>query len=851
MSKIVHLIFNEVSLTVVGAIPELCDLLTYVHRSIDMETRGRPITSAPRAMFEMGEPYKGRPVLHTYQGLMGYVVACLQDNGCEIKYRDNRNVFPTPLLHKMFGFRFSQSTMLTQALVQQKSGLIGAPTRYGKCLGRGTLVMMATGFTKPVEDIKEGELVMGHDGTPRRVVGVVQGRDLMYRITPNSGGDIWTCTQDHILCLWRTPQGSPKKSPNKDGKEYLFSARQTAEGTKTFKHFHKLVRRGVDYPHKASEVDPYIYGLWLGDGSFNEPQITTADAAVARAFLRYAAANGMGWRVNKKPGNKARTYVLSKGIGYRWKGLNKTDGSRCCAFASFVRKSSKPEGKRIDPVYLFNSRAIRLELLAGLIDSDGYAVNKKVFEITTKWEGLRDDILRLARSVGFLASSRFVEKSCPTANGIFTGRYHSICISGNLEDVPVRLERKKIKDLKHRRNPLISGFSIEETGEDDYFGFELEGPDKLFLLGDFTVTHNSTLLLNTIRAFPGLKTVVTAPGIDLLQQLQEELTLALPYREVKGIYTGSHGKQQSDHGVTVVSMDSLEKCDFLGTKLVLIDEPHSIVTESRACLLHGFLNARRIGFGATLSGRFDKADIMIQALIGPVLANKTYIEARDEGAVCPLEVCVLNLPITAFAGVDRDAAYREAVVHNPQFKAAVADICLRALPADWQTLIFITTETQAKGLLEVIPHGTIAMGKLLNKAERKAMTARVKNNEIKRSICSNIYSTGTTFHEVRAMVNCGLGGGSISCVQKPGRLAEIRPGKKCGVVVDFAWKVKASGFPRMLDPEDALRMIPGNEAWKDVVRDSQSRLKVYREKGYNITYHDSVDSIRDYVAGCV
>lgn len=490
MSKIVHLIFNEVSLTVVGAIPELCDLLTYVHRSIDMETRGRPITSAPRAMFEIGEPYKGRPVLHTYQGLMGYVVDCLQHHGCEIKYRDNRNVFPAPLFHKMFGFRFSQSSMLTQALAQQKSGLIGAPTRYGK----------------------------------------------------------------------------------------------------------------------------------------------------------------------------------------------------------------------------------------------------------------------------------------------------------------------------------------------------------------------STLLLNTIRAFPGIKTVVTAPGIDLLEQLQEELTVALPHREVKGIYTGSHGKQQSDHGVTVVSMDSLEKCDFLGTKLVLVDEPHSIVTESRACFLHGFLNARRIGFGATLSGRFDKADIMIQALIGPALANKTYVEARDEGAVCPIEVCVLNLPMQAFSGVDRDAAYRAAVVHNPQFKEAVADICLRALPSDWQTLVFISTEVQAKGLQEVMPHGTIAMGKLLNKAERKAMTARVKNNEIKRCICSNIYSTGTTFHEARAMVNCGLGGGSISCVQKPGRLAEIRPGKKCGVVVDFAWKVKASGFPSLLDPDDALRMVPGNEAWKDVVRDSQSRLKVYREKGYNITYHDSVDSIRDCVA---
>jgi len=499
-------------------------MLHYQHRSIDQEQAGRPITTETLCLFNVLAPGpNGERIIQTFQGLLDDVIACCHRSGRNTKVHDTRLKFPMPALHLMHGFRFSQRDLLTTALLQNRSGLIGAPTRYGKCLGLGTPVMMFTGYTKPVEQIQEGDFVMGHDGTPRRVVGVVKGRDQMYRITPNSGGDSWVCTQDHVLCLWRTPQGSRKKSPKKDRKEYLFTAAQVARSSKTFKHLHKLVRRSINYTEGPLVVDPYIYGLWLGDGTSDGPAITTADAKVAWDFIRYAKRNGMGWRSTKQPNNKSRVYTISKGLGYRWKGLKKDDGSRRCLFDAFTRLSNKPEGKRILSEYLFNSKENRLQLLAGLIDSDGYSNGGMTFAITTKWEGLRDDILRLARSLGFLASNSEVWKSCPTANGVFRGKYQNIGISGRIGDIPVRLERKKIGKLKHRRNPLISGFKIEAIGEDAYFGFELEGPDKLFLLGDFTVTHNTTLIINTLRAFPNLRTVVTAPGIDLLKQTQADI----------------------------------------------------------------------------------------------------------------------------------------------------------------------------------------------------------------------------------------------------------------------------------------------------------------------------------------
>jgi superfamily II DNA or RNA helicase len=366
------------------------------------------------------------------------------------------------------------------------------------------------------------------------------------------------------------------------------------------------------------------------------------------------------------------------------------------------------------------------------------------------------------------------------------------------------------------------------------------------LIGAPTRYGKSTLLINALRAFPNVRTVVTAPGVDLLKQLQADIVEKCPTRKVVGIYTGGQRIQGPD--ISVVSMDSLEKCDLLGTKLVLIDEPHAAVTGTRAPYLSRFASARKLGFGATLSGRFDQADVLIRAAIGPVLVNRTYKEAVAEGAIAPIEVAMLKIKLRPFNCGSRDHAYNALVFRNPEFHQLIAKLCREAVPPDWQTLVFIKNSNQAEAILKEIPEGTIAMAKLLTTKERAEVTARVKSGEIRRCIASDIYSQGVTFHDVRVMINAGGGGGSISCIQKPGRLAEIRPGKKCGVVIDVVWEIDyqdLSGIPQ----DDMLAMFPNptQNEWRAVVRDSRSRIKVYEEKGYHVTYHEDVDSIKKFI----
>lgn len=345
------------------------------------------------------------------------------------------------------------------------------------------------------------------------------------------------------------------------------------------------------------------------------------------------------------------------------------------------------------------------------------------------------------------------------------------------------------------------------------------------LLGAPTRFGKSTLIKNTLRAFPNVHTVVTAPGADLVKQLYEDIKEALPHREVKLIGAGSTQSPCDD--INVSSMDSLHKCDASACKLLLIDEPHACVTNSRLPELAKFDKARRFGYGATLKGRFDQRDILIEALIGPVLAERTFKEAVAEGAVCPLVVYMLVIPMTGQLD-DRDKAYKSQLFKGDKVAKAVTWICHALLPSDWQTLLFIKNEEQAEYYLDWVgSDGTIAMAKRMNKKEREELMDRMRGDEIKRCLASEIYAQGVTFSHVRALINLSGGGANTSTIQKPGRLAEVRPGKKCGVVFDFLFSMgDARGSGAI-----ALQ------------RESMARVKAYIEKGYEIIFVDSYNEL--------
>jgi late competence protein required for DNA uptake (superfamily II DNA/RNA helicase) len=360
--------------------------------------------------------------------------------------------------------------------------------------------------------------------------------------------------------------------------------------------------------------------------------------------------------------------------------------------------------------------------------------------------------------------------------------------------------------------------------------------DRSGLIVAVTRYGKTAMIANTINAYPGVKTVVVAPGIDLLPQLEGALRYFCPDRDIKGIYTGSRNTIQGDD-ITVCSVDSIHKLDKEGTRLILVDEPHAVATGPRSAELASFSCVRMLGFGATVSGRWDGSDVMITGLFGPKLVEKTYLEAVEEGAIAPIHVKFIRIPFKHWQVQQRDAAYRN-LYNSPAYLEALSKVCNQVVPQDWQTLIFISNEKMANSVAEVVDNAKIAMDKLMkNKKERHELFQQLKEGVINRCVCSSIYSTGVTIDGIRVAVNCAVGAAGIMSVQKPGRLAEVKEGKTAGYMIDFLFECET--------PKETTEGIPWNRrAWSMVVNDCWARYNAYKEIGYDVEILDSPDNLK-------
>ncbi|MEL7222637.1 MAG: DnaB-like helicase C-terminal domain-containing protein, partial [Bacteroidota bacterium] len=162
-----------------------------------------------------------------------------------------------------------------------------------------------------------------------------------------------------------------------------------------------------------------------------------------------------------------------------------------------LRELGVLNNKHIPHQYLANSRKNRLQLLAGLIDSDGhYLVQSNGFEIAQTKEILAQQIKFLCDSLGYRVS--FTKKKTSIRKLGFEGTTYRLRIYGNLDEVPVKVIRKQANPWKSIVDWQVTGIQVEYDKVDDYYGFEIDG-NRRFLLGDMTVTHNTALTLSLAK----------------------------------------------------------------------------------------------------------------------------------------------------------------------------------------------------------------------------------------------------------------------------------------------------------------------------------------------------------------
>lgn len=388
---------------------------------------------------------------------------------------DNFTLEPLPVkqIEGLRPWQVDAVGLITSALQQWGCAIDGSDLGVGKCHSKGTKIRMYDGSLKNVEDIIVGDLLMGDDSTPRKVLSLATGFDEMYEIVPTNGGVSWGCNKEHILVLQYTARKQIKEMSVKD---YLNAYKSKVPNW-------KLVRTSVEYPKKNISVDPYLIGLWIGDGTYNSLSITVHknDIPIIDYLYSYECGKNPSVRVYKskdRENSNCNTYYLrgiKKGINPLWN-----------RFKNYG--FGKDREKFIPKDYLINCVRYRKLLLAGLIDSDGWKDKNGCYGIITKWKQLQLDIIELARSLGYKVKSS--ERVCKNNNFKMDGNvYFKVQISG-AHDLPILLNRKQSSERKQRKSVLISGFKIVPKGVGQYFGFTLDGNHR-YLLEDFTITHNT------------------------------------------------------------------------------------------------------------------------------------------------------------------------------------------------------------------------------------------------------------------------------------------------------------------------------------------------------------------------
>jgi len=343
-----------------------------------------------------------------------------------------------------------------------------------KCLALGTKVIMFDGSLKKVEDIRVGDKVMGVDNQPRTVLGTTRGKGKLYKVSQSSAID-YIVNDAHILSLKKSKSVEDRypACPHITNMNVITVSEQSKKWRDNFRGYKVS---GLKFKKRKVSIDPYFLGVWLGDGTCRELRIHTMDKEIIDYCKKEARKYGEKISFENKP-------FLCKTIGFPIK------KGRENPFWKEFKKYNLPSNKHIPFDYIANDEQTRLELLAGIIDTDG-TLHNNTYVIAQTNKRLAHDIKYIADTLGFKTNLRLRKTLC-TNNGK-EGNAWYISISGNAWRIPCKIKHKIInKNECHPNKDFhLSQISINYEGIGEYAGFAIDG-DHLFLLEDGTVTHNS------------------------------------------------------------------------------------------------------------------------------------------------------------------------------------------------------------------------------------------------------------------------------------------------------------------------------------------------------------------------
>ena len=352
-----------------------------------------------------------------------------------------------------------KSIQVAKALMVNNYCIHMASRQLGKFLILNEKIPLQNGLYTTVGQLKVGDMILGDDGLPTKILAIT---DTMYNKTcyklefdyanPIIAGD------EH---LWEITFREKTRIVNTEEIIHMISDMNSKEC-----HPYIKVCKAVENIEKEFIIHPYMLGLWLGNGSHSSGDISTSnlDQENIRKYLL-----SLGYDVNEYRFDKGKSGTL-----YVKK------------LITLIRKLKLYKNKHIPDEYLSGSIEQRLELVRGLMDSDGYCTPKGKCEFYQKRYRILEKLRDILSSLGI--KSRVREKI------INNQKYYTLLFSTKLRvfNLPRKIERQ-LNFKEHPKNYRHYIKSITSVESQPCKCLQVDNESKLFLCGDYVPTHNSTI----------------------------------------------------------------------------------------------------------------------------------------------------------------------------------------------------------------------------------------------------------------------------------------------------------------------------------------------------------------------
>ena len=377
---------------------------------------------------------------------------------------------------------------LINSIKNNEITICAGPAGTGKAQPLDSLILSENGFIR-MGDITLKDKIFSKSGNLTNVIGIFpQGEKDIYKIT-FSDDSVTECCDEHLWLVKSARDRENKKN---------FNVKELVDIKKDFilkrdgrKNYSIPITEPINFSSKEVTINPYLMGILIGDGCFVSPNVrlTTIDNEILNKFNELLDDN---YILSQQNSDLISYNIIFKNSKNRF---NDNLIPFTILIANYDLLGSKSSEKFIPNDYKFNSIKNRIELLQGLMDSDGTIENKsRSLSFSTSSKKLIDDFKFIVESLGGVVNKLRIKKGGYKKNNIYIACKESYTYSFRLPNniTPFKLSRKLILfKEKTKYFPIRYIKNIEYVGKKEAQCIMVDDDSHTYLTNDLIVTHNT------------------------------------------------------------------------------------------------------------------------------------------------------------------------------------------------------------------------------------------------------------------------------------------------------------------------------------------------------------------------